>query len=109
MSYFDPKIYCKQNLKAEDRERLEAGEKLVNMVIDRASIDYEEDVEDDEEIEVFAKIKKEVVECFVEYLKFWTANVLQEKLVGLIDNYEGEVEEVEDPEFFEYVEDEENE
>lgn len=84
-------------------------EELVESIIEKASCDYETDVEDDEEIEAFAKIKKEVVECFVEYLKFWTKNVLQEKLVGLIDNYEGEVEEVEDPEVFEYVEDEENE
>lgn len=105
MSFFDRKIYCKQNLKPEDRERLEAGEKLVESIIEKASYDYETDVEDDEEIDAFAKIKKEVVESFVEYLKYWTASVLQDELIGLIDNYEGEVEEVEDPEFFEYVED----
>ena len=105
MSFFDSKIYCKQNLKPEDRERLEAGEKLVESIIEKASYDYETDVENDEEIDVFAKVKKEVVESFVEYLKYWTANVLQDKLVDLIDNYEGEAEEVEDPESFEYVED----
>lgn len=109
MSFFNNKIYCKQNLKPEDRERLEAGKELVESIIEKASFDYETDVEDDEEIEVFAKVKKEVVESFVEYLKYWTASVLQDKLVDLIDNYEGEVEEVEDPEVFEYVEDEENE
>lgn len=105
MSFFNNKIYCKQNLKPEDRERLEAGEKLVESIIEKASYDYETDVEDDEEIDAFAKIKKEVVESFVEYLKYWTASVLQDELIGLIDNYEEDVEEVEDPEFFEYVED----
>lgn len=106
MSFFDSKIYCKQNLKPEDREKLEADEELVKSIIDKASDDYETDVEDDEEIDAFAKIKKEVVESFVEYLKYWTASVLQDELIGLIDNYEEDVEEVENPEVFEYVEDE---
>lgn len=97
MTFFDPKYYCKQNLKEEDRKTLDACRDLFLEVIERARDTYE----DEYCTESVDRLKLEVVDSFVEIVKEDLGVTLQEETVGLIESYEEDVAPVEDPETYE--------
>lgn len=109
MTWFNPNIYCKQNLKEDHRESLEYCERVCKDVIEHAQMEYGEDLEDNEDSKVLASIKKEIVASFVEYLRYELGDILQSECVSMIDSYENDVPSVEDPETFDYEPSEEDE
>jgi predicted nuclease with TOPRIM domain len=100
MTYFDPAIYCKQNLKKEDLEALELTEKIAKETLESALDHAESDYEGMSEI--LDRIQVEIVKSFAEIFRLELGYVLQDYVVGIIDSYEGGVEEVEEPETFYY-------
>ena len=108
MSYYDLKYYCKQNLKEEDREELDHWHKTFTNVIDGAEVDFDVDLTD-EHSKVLAAIKSEIVKSFVELLKDRLGITMQEHVVSVIDHYKEPVGEVEKPETFYYVTEDDNE
>lgn len=109
MTWFNPNIYCKQNLKEDHRKSIENCERVCKDVIEHAQMEYEEYLEDDEDSKVLASIKKEIVASFVEYLKYELGDILQNECVSMIDSYENDVPSVEDPATFDYEPSEEDE
>lgn len=106
MSYFDPKIYCKQNLKAQDKRELDYWEQaFVNVV---ANTQDQLELEHDG-VPILNEIEKQVIEAFCKKLRVNIGYELQETVVGLIDGYENEVESVDNPETYHYEDGEENE
>lgn len=95
MTYFNPKIYCKQNLKEEDRARIERFKDEVEEIFNLALDDYEEELKGDS----VDQIKLEVIKDFGETFKARVADRAQDYLIGVIENYD-EVEEVDNPETF---------
>lgn len=107
MTYFNPEIYCKQNLKEKDREELEFYQERFESVIENAVDTYETMTESG--IESVDKLVMDVVNNFVEELKVELGITLQELAVSVIDHYEEDVDPVEDYETFYYQPEEENE
>lgn len=105
MSYYNPKIFNKQNLKAEDRTELDYWDGVVKNLILNAQANYELDNSDD--VPALAELKKQIVADFCELLKTDWGYELQENVVSIVDNYEEDVEEVENPETY-YYEGEDN-
>jgi len=101
MSYFDPRIYCKQNLKGEDLRRLELIEEVGVQALDRAYDVFEESC--DEASGLLDDIKKEIVKSYKEFAREELGDILQDFVVGFIDGYEEDVEPVEEPETFFYA------
>ena len=99
MSYFDPKIYNKQNLKTQDRQELDYWERVFLNDIEYAAEDIQLDMP---AIPVLADIVNQTVAAFCESLKEKIGYTLQEAAVGMIEDYEGEVDEVENPETYIY-------
>lgn len=93
MTYFDPHIYCKQNLKDKDREELEYWQTVFENVIESASFEIGDE-------SILAQIRKEIIDDFCKELKKELSYAMQDNLVGCIDGYEDEVKEVEEPETF---------
>ena len=108
MTWFNPNVYCKQNLKEDHRESLEYCERVCKDAIEHAQMEYEEALED-EGSKVLASIKKEIVASFVEYLRYELGDILQDECVSMISSYENDVPSVEDPETFDYEPSEEDE
>lgn len=100
MSYFDPKIYCKQNLKEADRKELEYWNQIFNNVIYNAEFDFT--LETNIEIPAINNIINDTIKAYGEMLKDKLGQLMQDNLVGIIDGYEEDVEEVENPETFLY-------
>lgn len=109
MTFFDPQIYCKQNLKEEDRKKLEFAETIAKDALEHAIGSVEDDYVAGLS-ETLDKIELEIIKSFAEEVKEQLGSILQEYVVGVIDNYEEEIEPVEDPETYYYVagEDEED-
>jgi len=103
MTYFDPKIYCKQNLKEADRAEMERYQEFFHVVLDYTCDRFQEDFCTDDSL-VLSQIKTEIVDTFVELTKDSLGRSLDEHMVGLIDSYgdDVEVKEYEKPEFFFY-------
>lgn len=93
---FDYKIYNKQNLKEEDRQKLDLFQEKIENVIDKTEFDYEV------EPGILGAIRTEVIGQFVEELKKMFGFELQNMAAEIIDNYEEEVKPVEDPITYEY-------
>lgn len=101
MSYFDPKIYCKQNLKEADRKELEYWHCEFDSVICNAELDFT--LDKNVGIPAIDAIINDIVKEYGEYLREKLGYTLQNNLVGCIENYgEDVVSEVEDPETFLY-------
>lgn len=107
MTYFNPEIYCKQNLKDEDREKLEYYQEIFESVIENSVDTYETITRCG--IESLDKLVMDVVKDFVEELKAELGITLQELAVSIIDHYEEDVEPVEDYETFYYQPEEDEE
>lgn len=98
MSYFDPKIYNKQNLKEEDRKELDFYEGLLETSINCV---LEDEVDDEvNEAGILAQIKKEIYEECCNNIKELFGMQLQMAAINIIDDYENEVEAVENPETY---------
>ena len=105
MSYFNPKIFCKQNLKDADRKELEYWKQVFDNVINNAEFDFTLDASI--EIPAIDAIISDTVKAYGEVLRDKLGQAMQENLVGIIDNYEDDVHEVEEPETFLYEREEE--
>lgn len=107
MTYFDPEIYCKQNLKEKDRKELEFYQERFESVIENSADNYE--AMTGTGIKSVDKLVMDVVNNFVEELKVELGITLQELAVSIIDHYEEDVEPVEDYETFYYQPEEDSE
>lgn len=96
MSYYNPKIFNKQNLKAEDRTELDYWDGVFKNVVLNTKEDYDDD------IPAITELKKQIIDDFCEKLKTNWGYELQENVVSIIDNYEEDIEEVENPETYFY-------
>lgn len=105
MSCYNPKIYNKQNLKEKDLRELEYYEGVFHTLIDNVVEDYEQE-DYPKGIDVLVE---GIAKDFAERLKVVLGYQLNEDMVSIIDNYdEDDVEEIENPETFDY-EDEDGE
>lgn len=99
MSYFDSKIYNKQNLKTQDRRELDYWEQAFLSAMENSADEMQFNMP---AIPVLADIVNQTVEAFCKALKENIGYTLQETAVGMIEGYEGEVGEVENPETYIY-------
>ncbi len=98
MSYYNPKIYNKQNLKEKDLRELEYYEGMFHNAIENVLCDYKGE---------FPKGVDTLVEGiandFAKRLKVYLGCQLNEEMVSIIDKYEDEdVKEIEEPTLFDY-------
>ena len=103
MTYFNPRIYNKQNLKEKDRKELEYWKEVFDSVIENAKERFVSSTITD--IQTIDTLLTEVAEEFCEYVRADLGYQLQDNVVSIIDNYEGDIEEVEEPETFLYYPD----
>ena len=106
MTYFYPKIYNKNNLKEKDRKELDYIKNFLDNVIENTKEQYEDATATDT---ILGRIQMEIVENFCEMLKVDMGFQLHEEIVYLIDGYEEDVEEVENPDTYYYEPKEDNE
>jgi len=106
VSYFNPKIYNRENLKKDDVFMLDSWQELINNTIDNAVNNQE--IEGDLGLgDTLNNIKNEIIKNFCESLKTDFGYRLQDVVVSLIDGYGEDVEERE--EFTTYYYDNESE
>lgn len=105
MTYFNPKIFCKQNLKESDRKELEYWKQTFDNVINNAEFDFTIDTSIG--IPAIDAIISDTVKAYGEVLKDKLGQMMQDNLIGIIDGYEDDVHEVEKPETFLYEREEE--
>ena len=105
MSYFDPQVYNKQNLKEKDRSELDYYYNQVMQDIDDCLSVYESDAEDS----TMEKMEYEIAKDFCDELKTAIGCSFQEVCVSIIDNYDEEVRLQEHPETYYYYPDEDEE
>ena len=104
MTYFNPKIYNKQNLKESDRKELEFYKELFYSAVENA---LENRSFNSTGSNIIDAAIEEIVKDFSKDLKHNIGVKLQDVVVSMIDSYEDKagVEEVENPETFFYKED----
>lgn len=83
MTYFNPKYYCKQNLKEDDKRELDFWCGEILSLIENAESDHEYGS---------LSIEKEIIHKFCEGLKERLGYSMQEVVVGTIDGYDDEQE-----------------
>ena len=105
MTYFNPKIYCKQNLKESDRKELEYWKQSFDDVIYNAEFNFTLDTNIG--IPAIDAIINDTIKAYGEVLKDKLGQMMQDNLIGIIDGYEEDVNEVEEPELFLYEREEE--
>ena len=96
MTYFNPEIYCKQNLEDADRRELEFWHSEIMGMIESAKPDRF----DNSISETFDKIRDEIIENYAEGLKYVVSMALQDMMISVIESYGYDVEPVENPETF---------
>lgn len=101
MSYYNPKIYCKQNLKDDDRNELEYWNDVFMNIIESEQTEYY--INNDGSI--LDKIQSEIITNFCEHLKIQLGYVMQDNLIARMDNYYCNEDEDEDSEDLKEVED----
>ncbi len=106
MTYFNPKIYNRNNLEEKDRKALDYIKNFLDNVIEDTKEQYKNKADTET---VLGKIQMEIVENFCEMLKVDMGFQLQEEIVYFIDGYEKDVEEVENPDTYYYEPKEDNE
>lgn len=89
MTYFDPSIYNVDNLKPKDKSIVSFYFSLFNNIIDRCSASYT-DISD-HEILSLERIKRDVVDNFVDCLKDDVESEKTELCAAIIDNYEEDI------------------
>jgi mRNA deadenylase 3'-5' endonuclease subunit Ccr4 len=105
MTYFNPKIYCKQNLKESDRKEFEYWKQSFDNAIYNAEFDFTLDTAIG--IPAIDAIINDTVKAYGEVLRGKLSQMMQDNLIGIIDGYEEDVQEVEEPETFIYEREEE--
>ena len=106
MTYFNPKIYNRNNLEEKDRKALDYIKNFLDNVIEDTKGQYKNKADTET---VLGKIQMEIVENFCEMLKVDMGFQLQEEIVYFIDGYEKDVEKVENPDTYYYEPKEDNE
>ena len=103
MSYYNPKIYNKNNLKERDRKELEFYNEVFLNVINSTAEDFT--LESNCMSPTLHGVLNEVVSYFCESLKESLGYQMQELTVATIDNYDDtdEIDEIEDCETFLYL------
>lgn len=99
MTYFNPKIYNRNNLEEKDRKALDYIKNFLDNVIEDTKEQYGDKADTET---ILGKIQMEIVENFCEMLKVDMGFQLQEEIVYFIDGYEKDVEEVENPDTYYY-------
>lgn len=95
MTYFNPKIFCKQNLKEKDKKEIDFwAEQIENL------IDFTMAAETEEDPTKLDEIKNDIIEQFCQELKVQLGYSLQDVVVNMINSYEEPVEEVEEPDTY---------
>ena len=102
MSYFNPKIFNRENLNDKDRAKLDYWRDNFLNVIENAFYDFENTGS-----ATVDKIKREFIADFCDTLRERLGEALQENLVSIIDGYEHEVPERD--EYTDYLYDPEDE
>ena len=86
MTYFNPAIYNKENLRKNDRKQLEYCEQVFKNVIMNTKADFDAS-EFGGNSNTMKQIVNEIVESFCNELRVNLGYELQENVVGIIDNY----------------------
>ncbi len=102
MTYFNPKIYNKQNLKEKDRKELEYWNDVFTNIIENAKFDCCPDDDGD----TIKKIQYEIIERFCRDLRINLGWTMQDHVIAIIDDYDESIAEVENYETFFYIENE---
>jgi len=100
MSYFNPKIYNKQNLKEDDLSELEYWNKVFTTLIDNQKEGFFHSGSP-----TFDKMRQEFLNEFCEQMKTALGYEMQNNVVAIIDEYEETVPEREEYETFLYYSD----
>lgn len=87
MSYFDPEIYNEDNLKEQDKREIQFWRDSFLMDIDNALKDVCGFGENDKTLD---KIKREIIEEYIEALKVRVEYSVNDVIVSIIDNYDDE-------------------
>lgn len=103
MSYFNPRIYNKENLKEDDRRELEFWRDQFHNVIENAK----DSALDESGSPTLDKMKSELIGTFCEHLKIALGYAIQEIVVGTIEGYNTEIPERDTYETFLYDDEEE--
>ena len=82
MSFFNPRIYNKQNLKNEDRKELEYWHDVFSNMIENARDSYI-----DTGSKTLDNVVQEIIDSFCEDLKSCLGVTMQENVVSIIDGY----------------------
>ena len=88
MTYFDPKIYKKENIKDEKERAVVTGMELVYGMIDEfvTSKGFDLDCEiEDGELPTFATIEKEMVYKIMNDFRIWLVSDVREYITTVID------------------------
>lgn len=91
MSYFNPKIFNRENLNDQDRAKLDYWHDEFDNVIENAFDDFESTGSTTAD-----KIKREFIADFCDTLRERLGEALQDNLVSFIDGYRHEVKEREE-------------
>lgn len=92
MTYFDPRIFNKENLKEKDLLELQYYYDTVMNCIENALWDSKL-LASRGGIPSISKMANEIVDKFVKELKFDIAMAFNDNIVAIIDNYDEEIEE----------------
>ncbi len=87
MTYFNPAIYNKENLRSRDRKELEYYQEVFNNVITNSQTDFC-NADFGGNSPTMQNILNEVIQSFCEALRTDLGYAMQEQVVGIIDNYE---------------------
>lgn len=92
MSYYNPKIYNKENLRDEDRIRLEGWYDIFETVVENEKDDFDESTGS----ETLDKIRQEIIDDFAKKVMNSLGMYFQDMLIGIIDGYSEDVPEREE-------------
>lgn len=94
MTYFNPKIYNYKNLHEEDKNLIDYFDYAIESVENYEPIEWEG--ENNEKEPVLDRMKREIEQEFKEELLEYLKCERLENIVGVMDNYEEDIEEVEE-------------
>lgn len=86
MSFFNPKIYNKENLKEDDLSELEYWDNQFKTIIEDCRTEFFNSGSP-----TFDKMRQEIIDDFCRGMRDLLGYIMQENVVGIIDNYSGEV------------------
>ena len=100
MSYFDPKIYCKQNLNEQDRKEFDWWYEFIMSAVD--SFVANQGIREFEMPDFLRNILADIEDEIIDELKDSIANKFNNLIVGTIDNYPEDtyIKEIEEPELY---------